>query len=57
MTLLQLGEKEEMGRVTEFIDFINSKPIKSEEERKFLYSHLSVTDKLKKIRKKNLKKR
>ncbi len=46
-----------MGRVTEFIDFINSKPIKSEEERKFLYSHLSVTDKLKKIRKKNLKKR
>ena len=44
-----------MGRATEFIDFINSKPIRSEEERDFIYSHLTVTDKIKEIRKKYLK--
>tara|TARA_Y100001963_G_C6598666_1_gene361433 strand:- start:423 stop:569 length:147 start_codon:yes stop_codon:yes gene_type:complete len=44
-----------MGRVTEFIDFINSKPIRGEEERDFIYSHLTVTDKIKQIRKQHLK--
>ena len=41
-----------MGRVTEFIEFINAKKIPDEEEMKFMYSHLSKTEKLKKIRKK-----
>lgn len=44
-----------MGRATEFIDFINRKPIRSEEERDFLYSHITVTNKLKKVRKEYLK--
>lgn len=44
-----------MGRATEFIDFINSKPIRSKEERDFLYSNLTITDKLKKIRKEYIK--
>jgi len=45
-----------MGRVTEFIDFINRKPIRTQEERDFLYSHITITEKVMKARKENLKK-
>ena len=45
-----------MGRLTEYFDFINTKEIRTEEERDFLYSHLTITDKIKKLRRKNLKK-
>ena len=44
-----------MGRLTEYFDFINTKEIRTEEERDFLYSHLSITDEIKKLRRKNLK--
>tara|TARA_R100000808_G_scaffold24916_1_gene59341 strand:- start:3462 stop:3620 length:159 start_codon:yes stop_codon:yes gene_type:complete len=47
-----------MSRVTEFIEFINSETIPTDEEMEFMYSHLSKTEKLKKTRKeyrKNLK--
>ena len=43
-----------MGRLTEYFDFINTKEIRTEEERDFLYSHLTITDKIKKLRRKNL---
>jgi hypothetical protein len=45
-----------MGRVTEFIEFINSDTIPTDEEMKFMYSHLSKTEKLKKTRKEYRKK-
>ena len=41
-----------MGRVSEFIEFINKKKIPDKEEMSFLYSHISKTKKLKKARKK-----
>ena len=46
-----------MGRLTEYFDFINSKPIRTEQEDRELYSHLTITKNIKKIRKENLKKR
>ena len=44
-----------MGRLTEYFDFINTIQIRTEEEMDFLYSHLSITDNIKKLRRKNLK--
>ena len=41
-----------MGRVSEFIAFINEDKIPTEEDMKFLYSHISKTKKLKETRKK-----
>ena len=46
-----------MGRVTEFIEFINADKIPDEEEMKFMYSYITKTKELKKIRKKYKKKR
>ena len=40
-----------MGRVTEFIEFINREKIPDEEEMESLYSYISKTKKLKKVRK------
>ena len=45
-----------MGRVTEFIEFINREKIPDKEEMQFMYSHISKTKKLKKVRKKYRKK-
>ena len=46
-----------MGRVAEFIEFINADEIPTDEEMKFMYSHITKTEELKKIRKKYKKKR
>ena len=40
-----------MGRVTQFIDFINRKKMPSEDEQTTDYSHISITEELKRIRK------
>tara|TARA_Y100000310_G_scaffold164042_1_gene163889 strand:- start:105 stop:275 length:171 start_codon:yes stop_codon:yes gene_type:complete len=40
-----------MGRATEFIDFINRKKLPDSEEQATLYTHISITEKLKDIRK------
>jgi hypothetical protein len=45
-----------MGRVTEFIEFINADEIPNDEEMNFMYSHITKTEKLKKIRKEYRKK-
>tara|TARA_R100000315_G_C5094935_1_gene54503 strand:- start:35 stop:205 length:171 start_codon:yes stop_codon:yes gene_type:complete len=45
-----------MGRVTEFIEFINADEIPTDEEMNFMYSHITKTEKLKKIRKEYRKK-
>jgi len=45
-----------MGRVTEFIEFINADPIPAEEEMQFMYSYITKTKELKKIRKEYRKK-
>ena len=48
-----------MGRVTEFIDYINRENEPSDDEKISLYTHLTITEKLKKTRKehrKNIKK-
>ena len=39
-------------RATQFIDFINKKKIPTEEERTFIYSHISFTEKIMDIRRK-----
>ena len=44
-----------MGRVTEYVDFINRKPIPDKDRIKFLYTHLGINDRLKLIRKEHLK--
>ena len=46
-----------MGRVTEFIDFINRKPKPTPLEMKTEYTSLTLTYKIQDIRKQNLKKR
>ena len=46
-----------MGRVTEFIDFINRKKLPDSEEQTSLYTHISITEKLKEIRRANGKKK
>ena len=45
-----------MGRVTEFIEFINEDVIPNNEEMLGLYSYITKTDKLKAVRKKYRKK-
>ena len=40
-----------MGRVTELIDFINRDTIPDELERKSLYSHITIDDKIIRLRK------
>ena len=45
-----------MGRVTEFIAFINAEKIPDKEEMSFMYSYLTKTEKLKKTRKEYRKK-
>ncbi len=45
-----------MGRVTEFIDFINRKPKPTPLEMKTEYTSLTLTYKIQDIRKQNLKK-
>ena len=42
-----------MGRVTQFIDFINRKKMPTAEEQATNYSHIKITEKLKRIRKKH----
>ena len=44
-----------MGRVTEYVDFINRKPIPDKDRIKFLYTHLGITESLKLIRREHLK--
>tara|TARA_Y100001963_G_scaffold53436_1_gene74896 strand:+ start:89 stop:238 length:150 start_codon:yes stop_codon:yes gene_type:complete len=44
-----------MGRVTQFIDFINRKKMPSEDEQATDYSHISITEELKRIRKRHRK--
>tara|TARA_R100001594_G_scaffold4877_4_gene16108 strand:+ start:84 stop:260 length:177 start_codon:yes stop_codon:yes gene_type:complete len=46
----------QMSRATQFIEFINSDTIPTGEEMKFMYTHLSKTEKLKKARKEYRKK-
>ena len=41
-----------MGRVTEFIDFINREKMPSVEEQQSEFHYISITENLKKIRKK-----
>ena len=41
-----------MGRVTEFIDFINREKMPSKEEQRFEFNYISITEKLKQVRKK-----
>ena len=41
-----------MGRATEFIDFINRKEMPSKEEQRFGFNYISITEGLKKIRRK-----
>ena len=45
-----------MGRVTEFIEFINADEIPTDEEMQFMYSYITKTEEIKKIRKKYRKK-
>ena len=45
-----------MGRVTEFIDFINRNPKPTQLEMKTEYTSLTLTYKIQDIRKQNLKK-
>ena len=40
-----------MGRVTQFIDFINRDKMPDEDEQAVIYTHFGISDKLKKIRK------
>ena len=44
-----------MGRVTEYIDFINRKKLPDSEEQTALYTHISITEKLKEARKEHRK--
>ena len=44
-----------MGRVTEFIDYINREREPSEDEKTSLYTHITITEKLKAARKEYLK--
>ena len=44
-----------MGRATEFIDFINRKKLPNHEEQIALYTHISITEKLKETRKEHRK--
>ena len=46
-----------MGRVAEFIEFTNAAEIPTDEEMNFMYSHITKTEELKKIRKKYKKKK
>ena len=45
-----------MGRTTEFIDFINREKMPDSEEQESLYSYMSITDRIKEIRKENRRK-
>ena len=44
-----------MGRISEFFDYIKTKKGHRQKEET-LYSHLTITDKIKKLRRKKLKK-
>jgi len=46
-----------MGRVTEFIDFINRKKMPDCDQQKVLYTHISITEKLKKQRRDHRRKK
>ena len=48
-------EIQQMGRVTEYIDFINRKKLPNSEEEIALYTHISITEKLKQTRKEHRK--
>ena len=45
-----------MGRITEYIDFINRKIKPDAMTIRFDYTHLTITEKIEKSRKKHLKK-
>ena len=46
----------QMGRVTEFIDFINREKTLDADEQVHFYNYMSITDRIKKIRKENRRK-
>ena len=45
-----------MGRTTEFIDFINREKTLDADEQVHFYNYMSITDRIKKIRKENRRK-
>ena len=50
-----MGEKvggSDMGRLTEFFDYINGEKVADKERQAFRYNHLSITGDLKRIRRK-----